>query len=40
MVVVEQGRNSIGQEAAVVVTSALQTPAGRMVFGRFEGKGA
>jgi uncharacterized protein YacL len=38
MVVVEQGRNSIGQEAAVVVTSALQTPAGRMVFGRFEGK--
>lgn len=38
MVVVEQGRNSIGQETPVVVTSALQTPAGRMVFGRVEGR--
>lgn len=36
MVVVEQGRGAIGQETPVVVTSALQTPAGRMVFGRIE----
>ncbi len=34
MVVVEQGRNLIGQEVAIVVTSVLQTPAGRMIFGR------
>jgi uncharacterized protein YacL len=34
MVVVEQGRNVIGQEVAIVVTSVLQTPAGRMIFGR------
>ena len=40
MVVVEQGRGAIGQETPVVVTSALQTPAGRMVFGRMEGRPA
>jgi uncharacterized protein YacL len=34
MVVVEQGRPHIGQEIAIVVTSVLQTPAGRMIFGR------
>ena len=34
MVVVEQGRRLLGQEVAVVVTSALQTSAGRMVFAR------
>jgi uncharacterized protein YacL len=34
MVVVEQGRALIGQEAMIVVTSVLQTPAGRMIFGR------
>jgi uncharacterized protein YacL len=34
MVVVEQGRSLIGQEAVIVVTSVLQTPAGRMIFGR------
>ena len=34
MVVVEQGRALIGQEVAIVVTSVLQTPAGRMIFGR------
>lgn len=38
MVVVEQGRNSIGQEVNITVTSVLQTPAGRMVFGRLEGR--
>jgi len=34
MVVVEMGRSLIGQEVMIVVTSVLQTPAGRMIFGR------
>lgn len=34
MVVVDQGRRLLGQEIAVVVTSALQTSAGRMIFAR------
>ncbi len=38
MVVVEQGRSSIGQDVAITVTSVLQTPAGRMIFGRLEAK--
>jgi uncharacterized protein YacL len=40
MVVVEQGRSHIGQEVQVTVTSVLQTPAGRMVFGRIDGRPA
>jgi len=36
MVVVEQGREQIGKEVSLVVTSVLQTSAGRMVFGRPE----
>jgi uncharacterized protein YacL len=36
MVVVEQGRSAIGQEVSITVTSVLQTPAGRMIFGRIE----
>lgn len=32
MVVVEQGRNLIGQETSVVVKTVLQTNAGRMIF--------
>ena len=36
MVVVEQGRSYIGQEVSIIVTSVLQTPAGRMVFGRVD----
>jgi uncharacterized protein YacL len=40
MVVVEGGRAQIGQEIVIVVTSVLQTPAGRMIFGRFDGRGA
>ena len=36
MVVIEQGKNYIGQEVILVVTSVLQTPAGRMIFGRVE----
>jgi uncharacterized protein YacL len=38
MVVVEHGRSMIGQETAITVTSVLQTPAGRMIFGRIEGR--
>jgi uncharacterized protein YacL len=38
MVVVEQGRSYIGQEVTLSVTSVLQTPAGRMIFGRVEGR--
>jgi uncharacterized protein YacL len=38
MVVVEQGRNYIGQEVGISVTSVLQTPAGRMIFGRVESR--
>lgn len=38
MVVVEAGRDHIGKQVAITVTSVLQTSAGRMVFGRFESK--
>jgi uncharacterized protein YacL len=38
MVVVEQGRPAIGQDVSITVTSVLQTPAGRMIFGRLEGR--
>lgn len=34
MVVVEEGRDYIGEELAVVVTGSLQTSAGRMIFAR------
>ncbi len=34
MVVVEEGRKYVGSELRVVVTSALQTSAGRMIFAR------
>jgi uncharacterized protein YacL len=40
MVVIEQGRSLIGQEVSITVTSVLQTPAGRMIFGRVEGRPA
>jgi uncharacterized protein YacL len=39
MVVVEQGRQAIGQEVGITVTSVLQTPAGRMIFGRVSSTG-
>lgn len=32
MVVVQQGKKKIGEEATVVATSVLQTPAGKMIF--------
>jgi uncharacterized protein YacL len=38
MVVVEQGRQYLGQELAITVTSVLQTSAGRMIFGRVDTK--
>ncbi|MDO8730335.1 MAG: hypothetical protein Q7J69_04035, partial [Candidatus Omnitrophota bacterium] len=38
MVVVEQGRHLIGQTVKVMVTSVLQTAAGRMVFAKPEGE--
>jgi len=37
MVVVEGARNRIGRELVISVTSSLQTSAGKMIFGRFEG---
>jgi uncharacterized protein YacL len=40
MVVVEQGRGSVGQEVTIAVTSVLQNPAGRMIFGRVESRPA
>jgi uncharacterized protein YacL len=36
MVVIEGGRDHVGENVAALVTSVLQTSAGRMVFGRFE----
>jgi uncharacterized protein YacL len=36
MVVVENGREHIGQQVAIAVTSVIQKSAGRMVFGRCE----
>jgi uncharacterized protein YacL len=38
MVVIEQGRSMIGQDVNITVTSVLQTPAGRMIFGRIESR--
>ncbi|MHC4745239.1 MAG: TRAM domain-containing protein, partial [Planctomycetota bacterium] len=37
MIVVENARNKIGQELLISVTSSLQTSAGKMIFGKFEG---
>ena len=36
MVVIEGGREHIGKQVSIAVTSVLQTSAGRMVFGRCE----
>ncbi len=36
MVVVDHGRDHIGQTVTIIVTSMLQTSAGRMVFGRMK----
>lgn len=37
MVVVEGGRDHLHEQVQIAVTSVLQTSAGRMIFGRFEG---
>jgi len=39
MIVIEGGRDHISQNVTVAVTSVLQTSAGRMIFGRYEGPG-
>ncbi|UUO06782.1 TRAM domain-containing protein [Blastopirellula sp. J2-11] len=36
MIVIEGGRDHIGQSVQILVTSVLQTSAGRMIFGRYE----
>jgi uncharacterized protein YacL len=36
MVVVDHGRKHLGQTSRVIVTSALQTAAGRMIFAKLE----
>ncbi|MDR1963530.1 MAG: TRAM domain-containing protein [Planctomycetaceae bacterium] len=36
MVVVDNGRDHVGERVVVTVTSVLQTSAGRMIFGRYE----
>ena len=37
MVVVDNGRGYLGRSVQVLVTSVLQTSAGRMIFARFNG---
>jgi uncharacterized protein YacL len=37
MIVVEDARNKIGREVVMSITSSLQTSAGKMIFGKFEG---
>jgi uncharacterized protein YacL len=36
MIVIEEGREHIGKDVNITVTSMLQTSAGRMVFGKFD----
>jgi len=36
MIVAEQGRDHIGRDVTITVTSILQTSAGRMIFGRYD----
>lgn len=38
MVVAEQGRDYVGREIVITVTSVLQTSAGRMIFGKLNGE--
>jgi uncharacterized protein YacL len=38
MVVAEQGKDHIGDDVTITVTSVLQTSAGRMIFGRLDGR--
>lgn len=36
MIVIESGRDHIGQQVMITVTSVLQTSAGRMIFGKYD----
>jgi len=36
MIVVDNGKRQIGKSLDVIVTSVLQTPAGRMIFARLK----
>jgi uncharacterized protein YacL len=36
MIVVDNGRRQMGKTTDVIVTSVLQTPAGRMIFARLK----
>ena len=36
MIVVENGRRHVGEQVAVVVTTVLQTSAGRMIFSKLK----
>ena len=40
MVVVEGAREKVGTEVEIVVTNALQTTAGKMIFGRIDSAAA
>jgi len=40
MIVVDNGKRHMGKTIDVVVTSVLQTPAGRMIFARLKEEGA
>ena len=37
MIVVDGGKDYLGKSVSVIVTSVLQTAAGRMIFGKFGG---
>lgn len=37
MIVADQGRNFVGKEVTIIITSVLQTSAGRMIFGKVGG---
>ncbi len=37
MIVIEGGREHLNKTVRIAVTSVLQTSAGRMIFGRYEG---
>ena len=39
MVVVEGARDKVGMEVELMVTNALQTAAGKMIFGKTDGGG-
>ncbi|HEV7221598.1 MAG TPA: TRAM domain-containing protein, partial [Pirellulales bacterium] len=39
MIVIEGGREHVNKTVKIAVTSVLQTSAGRMIFGRYEGPG-